>query len=242
MKKLNISLLVSALALSTSVNSASILVSTGYTYAYGFSNWSNMTNAMDTATGGNVDTTINFEDLNLMLNYDALWLDQRYTYGSLTSSEVSNITTFANTGRRVVMIGENDSWLNWNNQILGIGGGASGANASGSISTVVSNDITNGVSSIHVGGSAGTATGGTSLFSTNVVTLWGNDNVLTILDSGICSDGRWGTEDDAIFCGNVANWAAASTVSAVPVPAAFWLFGSGLIGLFGYARHSRNNK
>jgi len=28
-------------------------------------------------------------------------------------------------------------------------------------------------------------------------------------------------------------------VSAVPVPAAFWLFGSGLIGLVGFARRKK---
>jgi hypothetical protein len=60
-----------------------------------------------------------------------------------------------------------------------------------------------------------------------------------MLDAGICSDGRWGTEDDAVFCGNLATWVATSNVSAVPVPAAVWLFGSGLIGLVGFARREK---
>lgn len=240
MKIYKLSIISSALVLSVNANASSILVSNGNTFAYGLGNWSNMTAEMDGASGGNIDITVNFESLTQMLNYDALWLDQRHTYGSLSVNEVNNITSFINTGRRVVMVGENDSWLGWNNQILGIVGSAYNADTSGSISTVVSNEITSGVTSINAGGSAGTALGGTSLFSSNVVTLWGDGNVLTMLDAGICSDGRWAAEDDATFCGNVANWVAASTVSAVPVPAAIWLFGSGLIALMGFAKRRQN--
>jgi hypothetical protein len=48
------------------------------------------------------------------------------------------------------------------------------------------------------------------------------------------TNGSWAW---AVHAGDVG--APAVSVPAVPVPAAFWLFGSGLIGLFGFARRRR---
>ena len=45
---------------------------------------------------------------------------------------------------------------------------------------------------------------------------------------------------DGSFRGNLGQWTITGQVSAVPVPAAVWLFGSGLIGLAGFARRKRN--
>jgi len=41
------------------------------------------------------------------------------------------------------------------------------------------------------------------------------------------------------FDGQIGNWEITGTVSAVPVPAAAWLFASGLVGLVGVARRRR---
>jgi hypothetical protein len=41
------------------------------------------------------------------------------------------------------------------------------------------------------------------------------------------------------FNGVTGNWTITGVVSAVPVPAAAWLFGSGLLGLVGVARRRR---
>ena len=41
------------------------------------------------------------------------------------------------------------------------------------------------------------------------------------------------------FNNNVGTWTIEGTVSAVPVPAAVWLFGSGLVGLAGIARRRK---
>lgn len=50
-----------------------------------------------------------------------------------------------------------------------------------------------------------------------------------------------GYQGNAYKSYNRAAWAVQSgDVSAVPVPAAVWLFGSGLIGLIGVARHKKN--
>ena len=45
---------------------------------------------------------------------------------------------------------------------------------------------------------------------------------------------------DGSFRRNLGQWTITGQVSAVPVPATVWLFGSGLIGLAGFARRKRN--
>jgi len=46
-----------------------------------------------------------------------------------------------------------------------------------------------------------------------------------------------GNQDGSIKDGNYYAWAVQSgDVGAVPIPAAVWLFGSGLLGLVGFAR------
>ncbi|SEL93466.1 VPLPA-CTERM protein sorting domain-containing protein [Syntrophus gentianae] len=198
-------------------------------YGYGYSSWTNMTNALDTATGNQVTVVSNFSNLSQMMTYDALWLDQRWTSGSLAATEVSNIASFIATGRKVVMIGENSSWTSWNNQILGIVGGTFAGESSATAYPIVFNSLTNGISSIDLP-TAGLANGGTALFDQNFATLWGS-NVLTLLDVNVL-DNSYG---NAQFETNVANWVADSG-PVVPIPAAVWLLGSGLIGLFGLRR------
>lgn len=47
------------------------------------------------------------------------------------------------------------------------------------------------------------------------------------------------TVNGGAFNGQVGDWTITGTVSAVPVPAAVWLFGSGLVGLAGVARRRK---
>ena len=92
-------------------HATSLLVSDGWgNHKYGGSEW-NMTAALDEAFDGNIDVVSNFEDLSLILSYDALWLDirKRSLNGPcdlLSSLEIENLIEFIDTGKRVVMIGE----------------------------------------------------------------------------------------------------------------------------------------
>jgi hypothetical protein len=208
----------------------SVLVWKGAGLGYGSEIWTNMSAALDAATVKSIDVTPHFYDRSQILSYDALWIDvppQGSNTDNLTELEMSNITAFIKTGRRVVMMGDNSlNFSGWNDQILDLVGGVSGgANSSGDLSPVIPNEITHGVSSISIS-SADEAIGGSSLFENNVVTLWAQDNVLTILDTNICSDDvrgqqglsdtdYWSAADNAIFCENVANWVTSpSSVTA----------------------------
>jgi len=212
---------------------ATVLVSQGVNYGYGLGLWNNMSATLDAASGNSIDVAPDFSNLGQMLTYDALWLDQRWTNGSLSASEVVNLTSYIATGRRVVMVGENSAWTNWNNQILGIVGGSFDSQFSGSLTTVVANELTAGVNTVSAPLVGVAALGGTSLFDKNAVTLWGAGNVLTMLDVNICADNNWGANDNATFCGNVASWI--STPASVPEPSIILLLGSGL-ALFGFLR------
>lgn len=178
-------------------------------YGYNGPGWTNMTAALDTATANNFDTATNFEDLPLMLTYDALWLDLRSPSDTLTPTEYSNILAFIAAGKRVVMFGENNNWTAWNQQILGMNGGTyAGDIATVSATRVVINELTiNAPEFSSVAG--GIATGGTALYDPNFVTLWG-DNVLTILDVNLFSDANWVAPNYVAFATNVANWIATS--------------------------------
>jgi len=205
-------------------------------YGYGNSNWSNMTNVLNSATNNNFSLVHAFDDLNLMLTYDALWVDLRESSNLLTATEVDNIKDFINTGRRVVIIGENSYWQDWNQQILSIVGGTfTNSDYDGNTTSIVSNELTSGVSTVYVP-YGGLALGGISLFDKNFATIWGtNKNVLTILDVNIFSDRFWNQAQNSGFAENVASWIARSNSStpqsSVPEPTSIvmLLFALGLL-------------
>lgn len=55
-----------------------------------------------------------------------------------------------------------------------------------------------------------------------------------------CSEGTCLPSDPGVLSGSIINNPGVWSVSVVPVPAAIWLFGSGLLGLIGFTRHRKN--
>lgn len=221
---------------SSNAFAAAILVSdSGGTgaYGYGYSQWSNFTTELD-AKASSVSVVSNLSDGAAMLTFDALMVDQRWTNGVLTPTELSNIAAFIATGKRVFMVGENNSWTNWNNQILGLVGGSylSQLNSGAPNLAISNNELVDGVTSISNNLTIGRAVGGESLFEQNVGTLWG-DNVLTFLDVNIFQDTNLNSLDNALFMSNVITWLTADVNGPEPAssPTSLALFAFGAITL-----------
>ena len=73
--------------------------------------------------------------------------------------------------------------------------------------------------------SDGIATGGTPVFSQNVISLWGNQNALTILSLNIEDDMTGSASGNLGFKTNLATWLAASSA---PEPSTCFMLAGGL--------------
>ena len=200
----------------------SLLVSqsTGFLgYGYGFPRWS-IFNADIDAQFDDVQTTSDFSNLAQVLAADAIMLDQRWDNGVLGAAEAANITAFAATGRRVLLFGENDAFLPWNNQILSIVDGTYNNETSGlTVPVAIEPTLLAGVSSVGLvyAGQANVSVGSTALFDQNFATLWrAEQNVLTVLDVNVMDDDYANVLDNAVFANNIAVWLG----TPVPEPAA----------------------
>jgi hypothetical protein len=225
----------------TAASAGTLLVSqeTPYLgYGYGLSSWNTFSGDINSAFGGAGNVTVDGADLNnlaYMLTFGSLMVDARQPGSqALSATEIANIVAYEATGRRVLLIGENSGWTDWNATILStVGGTYSGIDTSDTLSRVVTDGITAGSPTLSTIGD-GTAVGGLSLYSENVVTQWGAGNVVSLLSVNVQQDG---SGNDA-FDNNLAIWLAAGGggTQTTPEPGTLVMFGSGILGLFGILR------
>jgi hypothetical protein len=188
-----------------------------------------MTDALNGAFGvGNV--TISSSPIGDISAYDRLWITARQIGDpGLSTTEQANLLALIASGKRVVIVGENNAWTAWNKSFLTIlGGSFSGDTGGETITTALAHPVTAGLPSI-LAGDDGIAAGGTSLFSKNVVTLWGaNQNVITMLSVGMIDDSSDGFfPNNQGFKINLAEWLAAGA-APVPEPASLGVAALGL--------------
>jgi hypothetical protein len=235
----SILLLVSMKTHSAIIGSSSDSSGTEDDFFVGGQYWGEFTSALITASGGSLATGVNIASISDLMSHDAMVLNLRPDDFTLTTTETSNLLSYINSGRKLLMFGENEGWPDWNQSILDlVGGPNSNIGYNGNTSPVVSNDLTAGVGSVYVPYSGIVSNGGQALFAQNFATLWGS-NVLTILDVNVQSDAYWNVADNAQFGTNVANWLASPLpISPVPEPSIFALFSLGLAGL-GFANRRR---
>jgi len=193
-------------------------------YSYGGGAFPYVTSLLDAAAS--VTEVADFNDASQVSSADALWIDVGPAFSSggndLSASEITNISDFIASGRRVVMIGENASFTEWNNSILGIVGGTffGFANSAGSLSVIADTPITAGFTTLDYNpqnsGVANPAPNATQLFDQNFAALWGtSQNVLIVLDSNVFISGTFLGGTRGRFLRNIAGWVTESRV-AVP--------------------------
>jgi hypothetical protein len=192
-------------------------------YQYNASNWTGFTAALNTAFGGSSNITVTSSQLTnaaALANVDAILVDFRTMAATLAAGEVTNLQSFIASGRRIVLLGENSSWTVWDNSILGLVGGTfSGSDTSATLTPIVSNSLTAGVTSLATSGDGITAAGGTSLFNLNVVTLWGaGQNVVTMLSVNTVDDSAGSAAGNVQFKTNLATWLAGGPSSGGTTP------------------------
>lgn len=169
-------------------------------------NWTK-TSAALVATGPIVISPYGLDDLATLESYTGLWVDLRSTTDALSANESANLSAFVQTGRRVVLIGENSNFTTWDSSILSaLGGTYSGGNYSGYTPTRSYVSLTTGVQSLQVS-AGGVAADGTSLFEDRVATVWGPaQNAVVLLDSDALSDAAQSVAGNAKFSSNLVNW------------------------------------
>jgi hypothetical protein len=180
-----------------------------------------------------------FNDLTAMNSYDAIWVSTGSYNDALSAQEMSNLATYASSGGRLFLQGENGSWGTWNPSIVGLTDATldiSSGVVTATLNAVGNHELVTGISNLQVLGSGSLSSlgSGTALFDVNVAGVWA-DNVFMLMDVNALEDDVLAdlNNDNDLFAQNVAQWLATGTV--VPVPAAVWLFGSALAGL-GFVR------
>lgn len=142
-------------------------------------------------------------------------------FAAVRSSDDSNTDIGAQNPANVETVLESAAWFN--RPLTFVGGGACGA----------SPVVANGCSAFDNGGGPSNK-GGTSNFEANVFGIHYGNNFIAVLYSDLVS----GFEINGLRNG-VSNIYAFTTVTAVPLPAAVWLFGTAILALLGVTRRRR---
>jgi hypothetical protein len=175
----------------------------------------------------------NFTSLPLMLNYDAVWVDQELG-NTLSGAEVSNLQDYIASGHRAVLIGENLAWSAWNASLLSVVGGSHTDDCSFAFGTPTSShSLTAGVTMVQnaCGSILGPAGFPDVLFSNNFAALYslGAGEALVIMDSNWNDNSFIRSVENETFAANVVNWLGGTSTPAAPEPGVMLLFGSGLV-------------
>lgn len=181
----------------------------GFGFGYGDVRYDNFSAELD-ARFASVTIITDLTDLNEMLQYDAIMVQIREWTAVLSSQESTNLSAYVATGRRVLMMGENNLWTGWNNSLLAVVGGSYSGREGDGVMTVLNpySPLTDNVTSVDLP-DGGLALGGLSLFNTNFATVWsgdGTENVVSMLDVNVFEDDRWNTLDGGQFATNVTQW------------------------------------
>jgi hypothetical protein len=170
--------------------------------------WQGMTADLN-ADASSILTVSDLSNLNQLLGYDGIWIDLRQSQtGTLSAIESANLATYINTGRRVVMMGDNaTNFASWDAAILNIAGGTVSPNSyTGVTSTESFVPLTTGVNNIYIT-NGGVTTTGSTLFQDRAATMWGPaNNVLVVLDDYAFSDASLPKNYNSRFASNVAAW------------------------------------
>ncbi len=142
-------------------------------------------------------------------------------FAAVRSSDDSNTDIGAQNPANVESKLESAAWFN--QPLTFVGGGACGASPA----------FANGCSAFDNGGGPSNK-GGTSTFEANVFGIHYGNNFIAVLYSDLVS----GFEINGLRNG-VSNIYAFTTLTAVPLPAAVWLFGTAILALLGVTRRRR---
>lgn len=140
---------------------------------------------------------------------------------AVRSSDDSNTDIGPQNPATVEAALESATWFD--RELTFLGGGACGASPT----------VANGCSAFDLGGGPSNK-GGTSNFEANVFGIHYGNSFIAVLYSDLVS----GFEINGLRNG-VSNIYAFTTVTAVPLPAAVWLFGTAILALLGVARRRK---
>ncbi len=233
--------MVIALLFAVNASAVNLLVSRGlyqgdyFNRGLGTYDWHDANALLNQNTAITPTYVLNLEDQAQVMAADAIWINERWTTGSLSAKEMNNLAQFIATGRKVVFIGENNNWRTWNDQFLSIFGIATDPVPhywTGHQDPLLQNSLTAGMTGLYIS-EGGVPLGGKPLFAAGVVSLFGpTDNVLTVLDSNVFEGNLSPFEGHQEFAFNTFRW-----IATVPEPGVLSLFAISLT-LAACMRHS----